>query len=123
MLVHQECRHVKSTPQVRALERAFKRSSEGQRLNKLIREKNVDGFLPRSVGTYMNARYQCRFAYEDIVLCYPLAEKERRWAHRYQERDWILPWGQEGYEGWISRLLTLLPQDPYQRRCAPSMHI
>jgi hypothetical protein len=39
----------------RALERAFKKSSEGQRLNKLIREKNVDGFLPRSVGAYMNA--------------------------------------------------------------------
>ena len=37
------------------MERAFKRSSEGQRLNKLIREKNVDGFLPRSVGEYMNA--------------------------------------------------------------------
>ena len=37
------------------MERAFKKSSEGQRLNKLIREKNVDGFLPRSVGKYMNA--------------------------------------------------------------------
>ena len=37
------------------MERAFKKSSEGQRLNKLIREKNVDGFLPRSVGAYMNA--------------------------------------------------------------------
>jgi hypothetical protein len=37
------------------MERAFKKSSEGQRLNKLIREKNVDGFLPRSVGEYMNA--------------------------------------------------------------------
>jgi hypothetical protein len=32
------------------MERAFKRSFEGQRLNKLIREKNADGFLPRSVG-------------------------------------------------------------------------
>ena len=32
------------------MERAFKRSSEGQRLNKLIREKIVDGFLPKSVG-------------------------------------------------------------------------
>ena len=29
--------------------------SEGQRLNKLIPEKNVDGFPPRSVGEYMNA--------------------------------------------------------------------
>jgi hypothetical protein len=29
--------------------------SEGQRLNKLIFEKNVDGFPPRSVGEYMNA--------------------------------------------------------------------
>ena len=37
------------------MERAFKRSSEGQCLNKLIREKNVDGFLPRSVGAYLNA--------------------------------------------------------------------
>ena len=36
------------------MERAFKRSSEGQRLNKLIREKNVDGFLPKIVGAYMN---------------------------------------------------------------------
>ena len=55
MLVYKERRHDESTRQVRALERAFKRSSEGQRLNKLIRKKNVDGFLPRSVGTYMNA--------------------------------------------------------------------
>ena len=37
------------------MERAFKKSSEGQRLNKLIREKHVDGHLPRSVGEYMNA--------------------------------------------------------------------
>ena len=55
MLVYEDCRHEESTPQVCAMERAFKRSSEGQRLNKLIREKNVDGFLPRSVGAYMNA--------------------------------------------------------------------
>ena len=55
MLVYEDCRHEESTPQVRAMERAFKRSSEGQRLNKLIREKNVDGFLPKSVGAYMNA--------------------------------------------------------------------
>ena len=55
MLVYEDCRHEESTPQVRAMERAFKKSSEGQRLNKLIREKNVDGFLPRSVGEYMNA--------------------------------------------------------------------
>jgi hypothetical protein len=55
MLVYEECRHEESTPQVKAMERAFKRSSEGQRLNKLIREKNVDGCLPRSVGEYMNA--------------------------------------------------------------------
>jgi hypothetical protein len=34
---------------------AFKKSSEGQRLNKLIREKHVDGFLPRSVGEFMIA--------------------------------------------------------------------
>ena len=35
--------------------RRFALWNEGQRLNKLIREKNVDGFLPRSVGAYMNA--------------------------------------------------------------------
>ena len=52
MLVYEDCRHEESPPQVCAMERA---SSEGQRLNKLIREKNVDGFLPRSVGEYMNA--------------------------------------------------------------------
>jgi hypothetical protein len=54
MLVYEDCRHEESAPQVRALERAFKKSSEGQRLNKLIREKNVDGFPPRSVGEFMN---------------------------------------------------------------------
>jgi hypothetical protein len=55
MLVYEDCRHEQSAPQVRAMERTFKKSSEGQRLNKLIHEKNVDGFLPRSVGEYMNA--------------------------------------------------------------------
>ena len=55
MLVYEECRHEESTPQVKAMERALKRSAEGQRLNKLIREKHVDGYLPRSVGEYMNA--------------------------------------------------------------------
>ena len=55
MLVYEDCRHEESAPQVRAMELAFKKSSEGQRLNKLIREKNVDGFLPRSFGEYMNA--------------------------------------------------------------------
>jgi hypothetical protein len=55
MLVYEDCRHEESTPQVRALERAFKKSFEGQRLNKLIREKHVDGFQPRSVGEFMNA--------------------------------------------------------------------
>ena len=53
--IYEDCRHEESTPQVSARERAFKRSSEGQRLNNLIREKNVDGFLPKSVGAYMNA--------------------------------------------------------------------
>ena len=48
MLEYEERRHDESTTQVSALERAFKRSSEGRRLNKLIREKNV-------VGAYMNA--------------------------------------------------------------------
>jgi hypothetical protein len=43
MLVYEECRHEESTPQVKALERAFKQSAEGQRLNKLIREKHFDG--------------------------------------------------------------------------------
>jgi hypothetical protein len=56
MLVYEDCRHEESTPQVRAIiERAFKKLSEGQRLNKLIQETNIDGFLPRSVGAYMNA--------------------------------------------------------------------
>ena len=55
MPVYEDCRHEESTPQVRTMERALKKSSEGLRLNKLIREKNVDGFLPRSVGEYMNA--------------------------------------------------------------------
>ena len=43
MLMQYEERHRdESIPQVRALERAFKQSSEGQRLNMLIlREKNV----------------------------------------------------------------------------------
>ena len=36
MLVYEDCRHEASTPQVCAMERAFKKSSEGQRLNKLI---------------------------------------------------------------------------------------
>ena len=39
MLVYEECRHEESTPQVKAMERAFKRSSEGKRLNNMIREK------------------------------------------------------------------------------------
>ena len=51
MLVYKDCRHEESAPQVRSMERAFKKSSEGQRLNKLIRKNNVDGF----VGKYMNA--------------------------------------------------------------------
>jgi hypothetical protein len=55
MLVYEDCRHEESTPQVRAMERVFKKSSEDQRLDKFIREKNVDGFLPISVGEYMNA--------------------------------------------------------------------
>ncbi len=55
MLVYEECRHEESTPQVKAMKRAFRKSSEGQRLNKLIREKHVNGHLPRSVGDYMNA--------------------------------------------------------------------
>ena len=33
----------------------FAQCSEGQRLNKLIREKNVEGFLPKSISAYMNA--------------------------------------------------------------------
>ena len=34
MLVYEDCRHEESTPQVRAMERAFKKSSEGQRLKR-----------------------------------------------------------------------------------------
>ena len=55
MLVYEDYRHEESTPQIRAMERAFTKLSEGQRLNKLIRETNIDGFLPRSIGAYMNA--------------------------------------------------------------------
>jgi hypothetical protein len=55
MLVYEDSRHEESAPQVRAMERAFKKSFEGQRLNKLIREMDVNGFLPRTVGAYMNA--------------------------------------------------------------------
>ncbi len=76
MLVYEECRHEESTPQVKAMERAFKRSSEGQRLTKLIlREKNVDGYLPRSVGEYMNAA-------EDLAA---EAEAALRKARRYTD--------------------------------------
>jgi hypothetical protein len=75
MLVYEECRHEESTPQVKALERAFKKSSVGQRLTKLIREKNVDGFLPRSVGEYMNAA-------EDLAA---EAEAALRKARRYTD--------------------------------------
>jgi hypothetical protein len=57
------------------MERAFKRSSEGKRLNKLIREKNVDGHLPRSVGEYMNAA-------EDLAA---EAEAALRKARRYTD--------------------------------------
>ena len=42
LMQYEERHHDESIPQVRALERAFKQSSEGQRLNMLIlREKNV----------------------------------------------------------------------------------
>ncbi len=75
MLVYEECRHEESTPQVKAMERAFKKSSEGQRLNKLIHEKNIDGFLPRSVGEYMNAA-------EDLAA---EAEAALRKARRYTD--------------------------------------
>jgi hypothetical protein len=36
MLVYEDSCHEESAPQVRAMERAFKKSSEGQRLNKLV---------------------------------------------------------------------------------------
>ena len=75
MLVYENCRHEESTPQVKALERAFKQSAEGQRLNKLIREKHVDGYLPRSVGEYMNAA-------EDLAA---EAEAVLRKARRYTD--------------------------------------
>ena len=75
MLVYEDCRHEESTPQVCAMERAFKKSSEGQSLNKLIRENHVDGFLPRSVGEYMNAA-------EDLAL---EAEAALRKARKYTD--------------------------------------
>ena len=68
MLVCEERCHDESTPQVCTLERAFKRSSESQCLNKLIREKNVDGFLLRSVGAYMNATEEGLASKAEVVL-------------------------------------------------------
>jgi hypothetical protein len=44
MLVYEDCRHEESAPQVRAMERAFKKSSEGRRFNKLICEKMSTAF-------------------------------------------------------------------------------
>jgi hypothetical protein len=41
MLIYDNSRHEESTPQVRAMERAFKKSSEGQRLDKLIRRRRL----------------------------------------------------------------------------------
>ena len=87
--------------------------------------------LPRSAYRYspnaimdnthqVDARYQYRFAYGDIVCYYPLAEKERRWKF-YTKNE--MGFTSEGYKGWMSRLSALLPQVPYQRRCAPSTHI
>ena len=67
MLVFEECRHDECTPQVRALVRAFKRSFEGQRLIKLIREKNVNGFLPKKVGAFMTAALRKGRKYTDAA--------------------------------------------------------
>ncbi len=49
MLVYEECRHEESTPQVKAMERAFKRSSEGKRLNNMIREKEHCKMIPHNI--------------------------------------------------------------------------
>ena len=54
----------------------------------------------------VDARYQYRFAYGDIVF-YPLGEGAAMEV-RHQERDGILPGGQEGYEGRMPRLPALL---------------
>ena len=59
MLVYENCRHEESTPQVREMERAFKKSSESQCLNKLIRDKNVDGFLPRLEFIFSRCYFPC----------------------------------------------------------------
>ena len=51
MLVYEDCRHEESTPQVRAMERAFKKSSEGQRLNKLIKKSSTAFYREVSAST------------------------------------------------------------------------
>ena len=47
MLVYEDYRHEESTPQVRAMERAFKKSMASYR--------EVDGFLPRLIRFYEKA--------------------------------------------------------------------
>jgi hypothetical protein len=58
----------------------------------------VHNDLPRSAHQYspneimdnthqVDARYQYKFAYGDIV-CYPLAEKERRWKFDTKNEIW-----------------------------------
>ena len=86
----------------------------------------VHNDLPRSAQLYsrnaimdnthqVDARYQYRFAYGDIV-CYPLAEKERRWEFDTKNEMGF-------YLGDNKCMKALLPQDPNQRRCASSTHI
>ncbi len=53
----------------------------------------------------------------------PASQEGSTMEVRHQERDGILSGGQERYERWMPHLPALLPQDPYQRRCASSTHI
>jgi hypothetical protein len=75
MLVYEECRHEESTPQVKAMERAFKKSTEGQRLNKLIREKHVDGSRSRDPSLHSRGESSVRV---DTALYTPAHQRDRR---------------------------------------------
>ena len=61
MLLYEERRHDESTPQVRALERALKRSSEGQRLDKLNAAEGLasetEALLRSKARKYIDAAY------------------------------------------------------------------
>ena len=70
MLIYEECRHEESTPQVKALERAFKKSSEGQTDPREERRR-----LSSVDGEYVNAA-------EDLAA---EAEAALRKAHKYTD--------------------------------------